>query len=164
MDVLDSGSSDDDSGQEQDPLPAEKRQKSTQIDVATLNKHGYSGAPSVLLVPEKHDDTPNWAWSSGTEKKGRRPRHEDFEERERNRAAVSTAAEESARFAVAAVEQGKRLKEERWKERAAIKERDASWKQKEKRKRELGQQNKGKNYVEEEKRRAREFGVVSGFD
>jgi hypothetical protein len=27
-----------------------------------------------------------------------------------------------------------------------------------------GQQSKSKNYVEEEKRRAREFGIISGFD
>ena len=43
--------------------------------------------------------------------------------------------------------------------------RKLSWKQKEKRKREQGQAKGGKgNYVEEEKRVAREFGVYSGFD
>ncbi len=40
-----------------------------------------------------------------------------------------------------------------------------TFKQKEKRKRELGQAKGGKgNYVEEEKRIARQFGVYSGFD
>ncbi len=34
----------------------------------------------------------------------------------------------------------------------------------EKRKRDAGQQNKGKNYIEEEKRKARDFGIYSGFD
>jgi hypothetical protein len=34
----------------------------------------------------------------------------------------------------------------------------------EKRKRDEGKASRGKNYVEEEKRRAREFGIVSGFD
>jgi hypothetical protein len=34
----------------------------------------------------------------------------------------------------------------------------------EKRKREEGKVSRGGSYVEEEKRRAREFGVVSGFD
>ena len=34
----------------------------------------------------------------------------------------------------------------------------------EKRKRELGQAKRGKNYVEEEKRQARNLGVYSGFD
>jgi hypothetical protein len=39
-----------------------------------------------------------------------------------------------------------------------------SFQQKEKRKRELGQASRGKNYVEEEKRLLRESGVYSGFD
>ena len=44
-------------------------------------------------------------------------------------------------------------------------ERRLTFKQKEKRKRELGQAKGGKgNYVEEEKRIARQFGVYSGFD
>lgn len=34
----------------------------------------------------------------------------------------------------------------------------------EKRKRDMGQAKRGKNYVEEEKRQARSFGVYSGFD
>lgn len=34
----------------------------------------------------------------------------------------------------------------------------------EKRKRDAGQQSREKNYVEESKRQAREFGVFSGFD
>lgn len=34
----------------------------------------------------------------------------------------------------------------------------------EKRKRDRGQQASSKNYIEEEKRRAREYGIVSGFD
>ena len=34
----------------------------------------------------------------------------------------------------------------------------------EKRKRDEGKATQGKNYVEEEKRRAREYGIVSGFD
>jgi hypothetical protein len=34
----------------------------------------------------------------------------------------------------------------------------------EKRKRDTGKQSRGKNYVEEEKRRARDFGHYSGFD
>ena len=50
------------------------------------------------------------------------------------------------------------------KERLAAEQR-LSFKQKEKRKRELGQAKGGKgNYVEEEKRIARQFGVYSGFD
>jgi len=44
------------------------------------------------------------------------------------------------------------------------KEKNVSFSQKEKRKRELGQASRGKNYVEEEKRLLRESGVYSGFD
>ncbi|KAG9140062.1 hypothetical protein Leryth_010579 [Lithospermum erythrorhizon] len=40
----------------------------------------------------------------------------------------------------------------------------ASFSQKEKKKRDLGQASRGKNYVEEEKRLLRDSGVYSGFD
>ena len=62
--------------------------------------------------------------------------------------------------------QAKEAKEEAWQEQQRIAaEKRLTWKQKEKRKRELGQAKGGKgNYVEEEKRVAREFGIYSGFD
>ena len=62
--------------------------------------------------------------------------------------------------------QAKQAKEEAWQEQQRIAaEKRLTWKQKEKRKRELGQAKGGKgNYVEEEKRVAREFGIYSGFD
>ncbi|CAM8889429.1 unnamed protein product [Rhodiola kirilowii] len=44
------------------------------------------------------------------------------------------------------------------------KEKNLSFSQKEKRKRDLGQASRGKNYVEEEKRMLRDSGVYSGFD
>ncbi|KAJ0520230.1 hypothetical protein HanIR_Chr10g0457101 [Helianthus annuus] len=44
------------------------------------------------------------------------------------------------------------------------KERNLSFSQKEKRKRDIGQASRGKSYVEEEKRLLRENGVYSGFD
>ena len=64
------------------------------------------------------------------------------------------------------MEQGKQAKEEVWQEQKQIEaEKRLTWKQKEKRKRELGQAKGGKgNYVEEEKRVARELGIYSGFD
>jgi hypothetical protein len=165
MDALDAGlsSDDDQSDQEDDVAAAAPPEKKPKIDVDILNKHGY-GAPNVLLVPEKQDDAQNWAWSSGTEKKREETKHEDFDEREKNREAVTKGAEESAKFAEAAREQAQKLKEERYKERQAIKEKDLKWKEKEKRKRDAGQQSRGKNYVEEEKRKERELGMYSGFD
>ncbi len=49
--------------------------------------------------------------------------------------------------------------------RDAITEQKAlSFSQKEKRKRDMGQSSRGKNYVEEEKRLLRDQGVYSGFD
>ncbi len=64
------------------------------------------------------------------------------------------------------LEQAKQAKEEAWQEQKQIEaEKRLTWKQKEKRKRELGQAKGGKgNYVEEEKRVARELGIYSGFD
>jgi len=42
--------------------PAAKRQKQ-QIDLDMLKAHGYQGGPSVLFVPDKHEDgQQNWAW------------------------------------------------------------------------------------------------------
>lgn len=46
--------------------PATKRQKQQAIDLETLKAHGYKGGPSVLFVPDKHDDgEQNWAWWVG---------------------------------------------------------------------------------------------------
>lgn len=44
------------------------------------------------------------------------------------------------------------------------KEKNLSFAQKEKRKRDMGQASRGKSYVEEEKRLLRDNGVYSGFD
>ena len=46
----------------------------------------------------------------------------------------------------------------------AQQERRETFQQREKRKRELGQAKKGKNYVEEEKRLLRNHNIYSGFD
>ena len=116
---------------------------------------------------------------------------ESFHEREANRAAGGSAAEESARLAALAAEQADRLRQERLAEKEAQrKKRSLSWKDKvraegggacagpatptltrlcawrsqEKRKRDRGMQSSGKDYVQESKRVAREAGVYSGFD
>ena len=62
--------------------------------------------------------------------------------------------------------QARRVRDEAREEQQRLAaERRLTFKQKEKRKRELGQAKGGKgNYVEEEKRIARTFGVYSGFD
>lgn len=48
--------------------------------------------------------------------------------------------------------------------RTAKDKKNLSFSQKEKRKRDLGQASRGKNYVEEEKRLLRESGIYSSFD
>jgi hypothetical protein len=62
--------------------------------------------------------------------------------------------------------QARKLREEARNEQVRLaNERRLTFKQKEKRKRDLGQAKGGKgNYVEEEKRVARQFGFYSGFD
>ncbi|KAJ3673298.1 hypothetical protein LUZ60_006672 [Juncus effusus] len=125
------------------------RKKKLAFDV--LSKHGYRGGPSVLKVPapkepEKEQD---WSWSTGKDQNTSQNNDDDkesIEERERTRAALM---------------QGEKLVHVQTKK---DKEDNKSFNQKEKRKRDLGQASRGKNYVEEEKRLLRESGVYSGFD
>lgn len=109
-----------------------------------MKQHGYKGGLSVLGVPPP-EETPNWSWSTGRENREAREADESFEDRQKTRAAILNGEE------LAHVQSRKDKK-------------NASFSQKEKRKRELGQASRGKNYVEEEKRLLRESGVYSGFD
>lgn len=100
-------------------------------------------------------EEPNWSWSTGKDRDGREDAPESYEERERTRAAV-TEGEKFIGLQNAPPNQ-LLLEKDR-------KEKDASFSQKEKRKRDRGQASRGKNYVEEEKRLLRGSGVYSGFD
>lgn len=95
--------------------------------------------------PVVEDEKKDWSWSTGkdrgTDNKGI---EESYEVREQTRAALA---------------EGEKLENAR-----TLKEKNLSFSQKEKRKRELGQASRGKNYVEEEKRLLRESGIYSGFD
>ncbi|URD89350.1 KIP1-like protein, partial [Musa troglodytarum] len=105
-----------------------------------LSKHGYRGGPSVLKVPPPRveDKEQDWSWSTGKGPDASKSiTEESFEERERTRAAVA---------------QGEKLSSVRTNLEASRKEKNLSFSQKEKRKRDLGQASRGKNYVEEEKR------------
>ncbi|KFM22883.1 hypothetical protein F751_5592 [Auxenochlorella protothecoides] len=165
LEALSGSSSDSEAEAEPEPQPAAKRSAATKISLEDLQQHGYSGGPSVLYVPPPADADPNWTWSSGADRKGVEPVQESREERERNREAVTSGLDEEARLARAAVSHAQQLKAGRRAEAQAQKEAaNLSWKQKEKRKRERGQQASSKNYIEEEKRRARQYGMVSGFD
>ncbi|KAL4418681.1 hypothetical protein ABPG77_008690 [Micractinium sp. CCAP 211/92] len=222
--------------------PAVKRQKQQAIDFEHSER---------MFVPDKKDDNEqNWAWGSGEDHKGQEVGEESFGEREANRQAVTSKAEESggtlglgsraertccwvrgivgdggqrerwmhakgprvhvpfypsgsvccslalhpcslahlphhpattfttiltlalppipllsALYARLAVEQAEALRQQKREEQQRLKaDKKLTWNQKEKRKRDEGRASRGKSYVEEEKRRAREFGIVSGFD
>ncbi|PKU79389.1 hypothetical protein MA16_Dca000734 [Dendrobium catenatum] len=128
-----------------------KKKKVGGIDYEALSKHGYHGGPSVLKVPPPRveEKEQNWSWSTGKDgDEGKDSSDESFAERERTRAA---AHGENLLHLQANLQSDKRDKK-------------SSFSQKEKRKRDLGQASRGKNYVEEEKRLLRDSGVYSGFD
>lgn len=120
------------------------------MDFDALSRHGYRGGPSVLKVPpprveEKDQD---WSWSTGTPDNKTEERQESYEEREQTRA----------------ISQGEKLLSIQSNLQSGKKDKNTSFSQKEKRKRDLGQASRGKNYVEEEKRLLRDSGIYSGFD
>ncbi|GLT80337.1 hypothetical protein SLA2020_517810 [Shorea laevis] len=120
------------------------KQKSGAVDFEALKQHGYKGGLSVLGVPPP-EEKPDWSWSTGREGRETREVEESYEERQKTRETI-VAAEQLVN-----VQTRKEKKNQ-------------SFSQKEKRKRELGQASRGKNYVEEEKRLLRDSGVYSGFD
>ncbi|KAI3732388.1 hypothetical protein L1987_63593 [Smallanthus sonchifolius] len=120
--------------------------KSKGIDFEALSQHGYKGGLSVLKVPPPKEDDKNrdWSWSTGKETRGANETEESYQERQKTRAALR---------------EGEELANAR-----TQKEKNISFSQKEKRKRDIGQASRGKSYVEEEKRLLRENGIYSGFD
>ncbi|CAL9052046.1 uncharacterized protein LOC103975367 isoform X1 [Musa acuminata AAA Group] len=129
-----------------------KKKKHGGMNFDALSKHGYHGGPSVLKVPPPRveDKEQDWSWSTGKgANASKNITEESFEERERTRDAVA---------------QGEKLSSVRNNLEASRKEKNLSFSQKEKHKRDLGQASRGKNYVEEEKRLLRESGIYSGFD
>ncbi|KAL6873463.1 hypothetical protein ACP4OV_013545 [Aristida adscensionis] len=127
-----------------------KRKKPGGVDFNALSRHGYRGGPSVLTVRPPVEE-PNWSWSTGKDRNDKDDAPESFEERERTRAAVT----EGEKLIGVHNAQPSLLEKDK---------KNASFSQKEKRKRDLGQASRGKNYVEEEKRLLRGSGVYSGFD
>ncbi|XP_071738231.1 uncharacterized protein [Rutidosis leptorrhynchoides] len=122
------------------------KRKSKGIDFAALSQHGYKGGLSVLKVPPPKEDDKDrdWSWSTGKETRGANEPEESYQERQKTRAALL---------------EGEQLTHAR-----TQREKNLSFAQKEKRKRDMGQASRGKSYVEEEKRLLRENGVYSGFD
>ncbi|XP_021744531.1 uncharacterized protein LOC110710520 isoform X2 [Chenopodium quinoa] len=120
------------------------KRKSGGIDFEALSRHGYKGGLSILKVPPpKEDPNRDWTWSTGKDRKKDQESEESYKERQKTRAALADGEE----LATAITQKEKK-----------------TFAQKEKRKRDLGQTSRGKNYVEEEKRMLRDSGVYSGFD
>eukprot|EP00884_Botryococcus_braunii_P003548 jgi/Botrbrau1/13194/Bobra.0351s0007.1 len=167
MDTLGELSEDSEESELEAPeRPTLKKRKPAQAavpDPDTLQEMGFQ-TPSVLLIPEKPDVVePNWEWNKGS--RSQAGETETLEEREETRRAATTGVLESAEIANKAQARAALLKQEAYEERQRIaQEKRLTFQQKEKRKREVGQAKSAKNYVEEEKRIARNFGVYSGFD
>ncbi|KAK9804156.1 hypothetical protein WJX73_006172 [Symbiochloris irregularis] len=151
------------------PKPIKKAKTGKDPDLAALESLGYKSGPSVLLVPETLAES-SWEWGAGEKKE---EVQESLAEREHNRAAANSAAEDAARQGherqrqLAQMREAERAKardSERAQHADAQQQRRESFQQREKRKRDMGQAKKAKNYVEEEKRQARNLGVYSGFD
>ncbi|KAJ7242544.1 hypothetical protein O6H91_11G005800 [Diphasiastrum complanatum] len=137
--------------------------KKSKVDFEALSRHGYSGGPSILYVPaprQQQIGNSDWSWSDGKQKQSdRNEGEESYEEREHTRTTVNAVAATAAAEAIFEYHHTKRQKDD-----AIAEQRALSFSKKEKRKRDLGQSSRGKNYVEEEKRLLRDQGVYSGFD
>lgn len=93
---------------------------------------------------DPNDGKLDWSWSKGQENRVKEI-EETYVDRQKTRAAIIEGEQ------LAHVQTQKERK-------------NISYSQREKKKRDLGQSSRGKNYVEEEKRLLRDNGVYSGFD
>lgn len=171
MDALETLSDSDGSGSASDDEPEHKTArpsvpKAQGLKVEDLERAGYKSGPSIMRIPEQQPALPEgtFKWSDGKDAKDREEEETD-EDRRATRQAVTSGVDQSAFYASKLMQRAEQLKAEQKAEKEAkAKSKNLTFREKEKRKREMGMQSAGKNYVEEEKRIAREFGVYSGFD
>ncbi|CAM6097040.1 unnamed protein product [Calypogeia fissa] len=123
--------------------------------MVTLGGHPFF----TFLLQSKEVGNENWFWSNGKRESGGQQGEESIEERELTRELANEKTKKMATTALAESAFAKQQKAD-----AMAEQRARSFSQKEKRKRDLGQASRGKNYVEEEKRLLRDSGVYSGFD
>ncbi|KAM7256876.1 hypothetical protein ACFE04_012617 [Oxalis oulophora] len=151
VDVADNDKTNKKAKHDSKPLKPSKVETGKQKAFDALKRYGYKGGLSILNVPApKEEDKSDWSWSTGRDKTDGgtgKVDKESYQERQKTRYAVK-----DGELLENALTQKDR-------ENKGI-----SFSQKEKRKRELGQASRGKNYVEEEKRTLRDSGVYSGFD
>jgi hypothetical protein len=158
-----SGSDGDDAHAAAAAQPAAKKAKTLTIE--DLQRAGYREGPSVLFIKPPADEGPLGLSVSDGRSHKRDEGEDTAEERRATAHAASRGAEEAAAYAAAAVAHAERLRAEaRAEKEKLVKDKRLSFNQKEKRKREAGMASSGANYVEEEKRIARQFGHYSGFD
>jgi hypothetical protein len=131
------------------------------LNYEALSRHGYSGGLSILHVPAPRGQAgeQDWSWSAGKRKNEEGETEETYEDREQTRQLANNSAATAAEEALAEYNFTKKQRRDAITEQKAL-----SFSQKEKRKRDMGQSSRGKNYVEEEKRLLRDQGVYSGFD
>lgn len=155
--------------EEEQEDPEEQKQapkkKKIELSVEDLERAGYKSGPSVLHVRAPAEQGPtDWNWSNGRAAKDQEE-DDDEDDRAATREAVTRGLTESAQYAVKSMQYAAKLRDEAKEEKERLaKEKRLSFNQKEKRKRDTGQASRGKSYVEESKRQAREFGMYSGFD
>jgi len=153
---------------EEEEVEEETKKKKRTLTMEDLEKCGYKERPSILLVPEpKEEDTGiSEEWSDGrAHRKREEMREEKPEERELTRKAVTEDVDVMAEFAVKRMELAEKVRQERKQEqRRLARNRKLTFNQKEKAKRNAGQASGGKNFIQEEKRIGRNFGLYSGFD
>lgn len=150
-------------GKKDDITKPDAKRKKGDISFADLQRNGYVAGPSCVFMKGPTDGgQTDWAWGGGV--RGAE-QEEDYETRQRNRAAANEAAEAEARYAKQVLAHAAKLKEEAKAEKDELRQKGRlTTSQKEKAKRDAGKASRGKSYVEEEKRLAREHGHYSGFD
>lgn len=161
-----SGSEDETPSTDAGARVQKKHKQADRIDLEALQEHGYKSGPSVLYVPAPKQAEQSWEWGSGKETSAAaRDDEETAEEREQTQAAANAGAEEAAAVSRKAMQLHANMRADAAAEhRQMAQDRRLTYQQKEKRKRDMGQAKKSKNYVEEEKRVARNYGMYSGFD
>lgn len=166
---VESSSSASESGDEGDPIGPSRGpqpvQKKVQVDSAALERAGYKAGPSVLHVPEQRTRADE-VWEYAAERKTSVLDHSPTpEERAELREKSDVGVREDVAYYKKCMQQAARMKEDKAREKEdKAKRKQLSFKEKEKRKRDAGMQSSAKNYVEEEKRIAREHGCYTGFD
>eukprot|EP00892_Ulva_mutabilis_P006186 jgi/Ulvmu1/393/UM001_0400.1 len=158
----DTGDDDELASANKNPQPLPKK---IQVDPAALERAGYKAGPSVLHVPEQRSKAGDvWDWAA-ERKASVIEQSPTPEERAELRVKSEVGVEQDAEHYKKCMERARHLRDDKIREKEdKAKRKQLSFKEKEKRKRDAGMQSSAKNYVEEEKRIAREHGCYTGFD